>query len=325
MKLVSVISPAYNAQKYICRAIESILAQDYAHHEIIVVDDGSNDGTKGVCDNYRDKIHYIYQENKGVSSARNRGIREANGEYICFLDADDYYLPNKLSDQIKSLELYPDASASCAAYWLEKENGLELAFPLHSVLDDGSEIGIIPDIFKYYKNTYNCFYTIHMNSIMNKSEVFKRVGLFNEKLHFGEDIEIGTRISAKYDWVYIDKPATDYNRISTTSVTLNSNKTFINFSFLWDEHLMLKEMRPNLHRSYRAFRQEWYWNLIRTGIYHQNLEYAEKGLSLVWTPPFNLRFLMFLVLKFSPSSWWPTVFRFANYPRKIFNKKLISG
>lgn len=99
--LVSVIIPTYNSAPYIVDAIGSVLAQTYQNLEIIVVDDGSNDNTREVLVRYRDKITCLYQENRGVSAARNRGMQHAQGEFIALLDADDIWLPTKLERQLR--------------------------------------------------------------------------------------------------------------------------------------------------------------------------------------------------------------------------------
>ncbi|HSF76318.1 MAG TPA: glycosyltransferase [Microcoleus sp.] len=97
---VSVVIPAYNCADYVGQAVESVLHQTIADWEIIVVDDGSRDHTRLVLEKYSDRIRYIYQQNQGVSIARNCGIELARGEFIAFLDADDYFLPNKIAAQL---------------------------------------------------------------------------------------------------------------------------------------------------------------------------------------------------------------------------------
>jgi hypothetical protein len=92
----SVIIPVYNGAATLARALDSVLAQSYPAHEIIVVDDGSTDQTSSVASGYADQIHYVYQPNSGVSAARNYGVQIANGEWLAFLDADDWFYPDRL-------------------------------------------------------------------------------------------------------------------------------------------------------------------------------------------------------------------------------------
>lgn len=105
---VSVVIPAYNAEKYIGRTIESVLAQTRQADEVIVVDDGSSDGTGEIVENFGERVRYILQENAGASVARNTGIEAAEHEWIAFLDADDVWLENKLEAQMSLLERNPD-------------------------------------------------------------------------------------------------------------------------------------------------------------------------------------------------------------------------
>lgn len=100
MSKVSVVIPSYNCVKYLPSAIDSVLEQTYKDFEIVVIDDGSTDNTREVVEKYTrkysEKVKYFYQSNKGPGSTRNRGIREAKGNYIAFLDSDDYFLPEFL-------------------------------------------------------------------------------------------------------------------------------------------------------------------------------------------------------------------------------------
>lgn len=109
MTNISVIIPAYNGDRYIKNAIASVLAQTYSNYEIIVVDDGSTDNTSQIVQGYGDRVKYLYQDNQGVAAARNKGIGVSKGQYIAFLDQDDVFLPDKLSEQVSCFELHPDA------------------------------------------------------------------------------------------------------------------------------------------------------------------------------------------------------------------------
>lgn len=101
LNLVSIIMPAYNAEKFIEEAIESVLEQEYQNWELLIINDGSIDKTEDVILHFKDsRINYFKQENGGVSSARNLGLQEMSGDYFCFLDADDTYYPTSLSSRL---------------------------------------------------------------------------------------------------------------------------------------------------------------------------------------------------------------------------------
>jgi len=107
-RLVSVVIPAWNAARSLSRAIDSVLAQTWERREVIVVDDGSTDNSLALLAGYGEQLRVVSQANGGPSSARNRGLREARGQYVAFLDADDHWLPEKLERQVALLEARPD-------------------------------------------------------------------------------------------------------------------------------------------------------------------------------------------------------------------------
>ncbi|MFM9265286.1 glycosyltransferase [Tychonema sp. BBK16] len=120
---VSVIIPAYNGDRYIVQAVDSVLSQTFTDLEIIVVDDGSTDGTHQVLEPYLDRIRYIYQENQGVAAGRNRGIQESKGNLIAFLDQDDFFLPDKLAAQVALFRSSPSLGIVNSGWRLVNEQG----------------------------------------------------------------------------------------------------------------------------------------------------------------------------------------------------------
>ncbi len=107
MPRVSVVIPTFNCERFIGRTVGSALRQTYRDFEIIVVDDGSTDGTQAVLAEYGEALHYIKQANQGASAARNAALSRATGEYIAYLDADDLWHPEKLAHQVEYLDAYP--------------------------------------------------------------------------------------------------------------------------------------------------------------------------------------------------------------------------
>jgi len=127
MVKVSVVIPAYNQAEYLPSAIQSVLDQSLSDWELLIVDDGSKDATAEVVSDYQDtRIHYIYQENKGLPGARNTGIRQASGEYLAFLDADDYYHREKLLRQAQHLDKNADIGLSYASRISVDQSGAPL-------------------------------------------------------------------------------------------------------------------------------------------------------------------------------------------------------
>ncbi|OPY73333.1 MAG: putative glycosyltransferase EpsJ [Syntrophorhabdus sp. PtaU1.Bin002] len=126
--LVSIIIPTYNYGKYLERAVRSCLDQTHKHLEIIVIDDGSTDNTREVAQGFSDKIIYIHQQNMGVSSARNHGLERARGEFITFLDADDYLTEDSIKTSLSILLKYPDIGTVFSQTYSEDADGSHRTF-----------------------------------------------------------------------------------------------------------------------------------------------------------------------------------------------------
>lgn len=169
-KLVSVIMPVYNGERYLGGAIANILAQDYRPIEIIVVNDGSTDDTETVARRCGRDIIYVVQENLGPAAARNRGLRMASGDIVGFLDVDDLWSENKLRIQLGRL-----------AGDLSVEIVLGLSQPMK--LQSGGEGKV------KFEKWYDPFCAFVVGAAVFKKSVFDRVGFFDETLYFGEDTD----------------------------------------------------------------------------------------------------------------------------------------
>ena len=119
----SVVIPVFNGERFVARAIESVLAQSYRAEEIVVVDDGSTDNTPAIVANYRSHVKYVRETNQGVSAARNLGARTACGEWLAFLDADDWYLPDRLLWHAEWLSRDPSLDFLTGDYEYRREDG----------------------------------------------------------------------------------------------------------------------------------------------------------------------------------------------------------
>ena len=194
MKSVSVIIPSYNRSHLLPRCLDSVIAQDYSPSEIIVVDDGSTDSTRSLLRDSYPGIKVITQANKGVSAARNAGIRAASGDWLAFLDSDDTWFPGKLERQVQAIEAAPGSNiAHTDEIWIR--NGIRVN-PRRKHKKYGGPI------FKYCLPL--C--AISPSSVMIHRRVFDRVGLFDETLPVCEDYDLWLRISARMPVLFIREP-----------------------------------------------------------------------------------------------------------------------
>ena len=191
---VSVIIPTYNRKNLLKRALHSVSNQTFVPQEIIVVDDGSSDGTKDwVLEQFPD-VRYIYQDNSGVSSARNSGIKEAIGSWIAFLDSDDEWMSNKLEQQKGIINSFQEA-------WLCHTNEIWIR--------NGVRVNQMKKHQKYGGNVFeNCLdiCRISPSSVLIKKEVFEMVGLFDESLKVCEDYDLWLRITSVLPVIFLDEP-----------------------------------------------------------------------------------------------------------------------
>lgn len=144
MARVSVIIPVYKVEKFVAATIKSVLAQTYKNFELLIIDDGSPDRSVEICQQFTDpRIKIIRQENRGVAAARNTGIREAQGEYIALLDADDLWLPEKLEKHVEHLENSPDVGVSFSRSAFIDSAGKPLGIYQMSKLKDITPLDIL--------------------------------------------------------------------------------------------------------------------------------------------------------------------------------------
>ncbi|MDR2425873.1 MAG: glycosyltransferase family 2 protein [Endomicrobium sp.] len=216
----SVVIPMYNSEKFIARAIKSVLNQTYKNYEIIVVNDGSTDNGLAVAGSFAKKnnnIKIISQENKLVGAARNLGIKQSTNNHIAFLDSDDEYLPDFLETISVLIYEYPEAGAYAAAYRVQKSD--KSFIPKYSALPRFPWKGIVPS---YYKSALH-YHPLLPSAVVIKRDVFEDTGYFAEGVKIGEDIDCWARLASKYDIAFSSRVCVVYHRDNV--VSLSTEKT----------------------------------------------------------------------------------------------------
>ncbi len=191
MPKVSVIIPTHNCALYLPNALRSVLAQTFSDYEIIVVDDGSTDNTREVVERFIEqhplRIRYIYQERQERSAARNRGIRAAAGEYIAFLDADDEWLPHKLSRQVPALDASPEIGLVHSDIVFMDKEGQDCGAPERWEKPNGF---VLKELL--------CGNFIWCCTVLCRRQCFDECGWFDTAAIPAEDWDMWVRITARY-------------------------------------------------------------------------------------------------------------------------------
>lgn len=214
---VSVVIPAYNRERCVAAAVESVFAQTFKDLEVIAVDDGSSDGTRDVLETFGKRIRLIRQDNQGVSSARNAGVRAARGKWIAFLDSDDRWHPDKLERQIAILEKYK--GKICFTRSINHQNKIlrDIEF-ISAALRE-------PEIF-YAENPVDSVSMAPRHPLIQTMVVDKGLleaaGLFDESFSAAEDAELIFRLSFLTGFLYVDRPLATIYENSENSLTYST-------------------------------------------------------------------------------------------------------
>lgn len=216
---VSVVIPTYNRRSHLLRAIESVRAQSVPVGEIIVVDDGSTDGTaEAVAGRFGTAVILIRTENGGVSAARNRGIAIAQGEWIAFLDSDDTWLPNKLELQFESLSTFSGGAGLCFSNNSYGNNPNMLFSRFDEVgFTDAPRYGVLTDVRKTIHTFREPFFT---SSLLIRRALLTECGGFDEKLILREDTDLVFRLSFKTPFCFVSTVLVEIDRTPQRSLGL---------------------------------------------------------------------------------------------------------
>lgn len=277
---VSVIIPTFNRRDYLPIALDSVLAQTYTDYEIIVIDDGSNDDTRGVLAPYEKNIRYFYQENRGIAAARNRGIEESRGAYIALLDSDDYWLPPKLERQVHGLEENPQWGMIATRCSSISPDG---RFRRHN--RPGRSGWVLTDLFKSN--------FIRTSSAVITRACLEQVGLFDITLPECEEYDLWLRIAHRYPIGFINEPLTVYTDNPCGVSTDSLAGRHVRIRVLEKEYLR-EAIPPALYRS-RLSRNYHYLgrHYVRRGERGEGIKYLRQALRL---NPLDLKNLFYYTL-----------------------------
>ncbi len=195
MPKFSVVIPVYNKEGFIGDTLRSVLAQTVSDFEIVVVNDGSTDGSKQIIEQFNDaRVRYIEQPNQGVSAARNKGIAEAKGHYVALLDADDYWQPTYLEEHERLIGLFPEERVF--AVNSEYRKGTKTIAKHYSI-----PMGKSPVVVDFFEASYRSSIVCSSTTVLHTS-VFSEIGNYDTAIDSGEDTDFFIRLGLKYPIVF---------------------------------------------------------------------------------------------------------------------------
>jgi glycosyltransferase involved in cell wall biosynthesis len=239
--LVSVVIPCYNSARYLSETIESILAQTYAQVEIIVVNDGSTDGTGEIAQSY--PLQYVYRKNGGISAARNTGVLHSRGKYVLFIDHDDRLLPEAIEVGVKFLEEQPECAMAVGEHRYIQADGTAIGLShKHTIVRD------------HYEKLLEHNFIETPCSVLHRRSALDLTGLFVEKVQGAEDYEMYLRTARQRPMLTHGTPVAEY-RLHDANVSGNAERMFmVSLEVLKMELPFLKDDRKKLRLHRRGVR-----------------------------------------------------------------------
>ena len=206
--MISVVIPLYNKESLIGKTIKAILNQSYQDFEIVVVNDGSTDNSVVEVEKFQDlRIRIINQHNSGVSAARNRGIQEAKGEFIAFLDADDEWDKEYLATQYELTKKYPDCDVFAMNYEFQDINGKKTSTIINKSPFNGED-GVLSNYFEVASCSHPPLWT---SAVMVRKSTFQNIEGFPLGIKSGEDLLTWARLACRYKIAYCKTPLAVFN------------------------------------------------------------------------------------------------------------------
>ena len=295
--MISIIIPLYNKEASIATALRGVLAQTYQDFEVVVVDDGSTDGGAAVVETFEDpRIRLIRQENAGVSAARNRGIAEARGEHVAFLDADDEWMPEFLVEIAALIAEYPECRARATNY-IFNSNGVKSPTILRKMpFTEGR--GVLTNYFEVASCSHPPMWT---SAVCIERTLLQEIGGFPVGIKSGEDLLTWARIAVRTQWAYSLKVMAQYN-IEQVFVREKPKRLHDKEDAVGDDLLALLEMvPPSKKRELKLYISHWY--KMRTSVCSSVRNISDTwhyGLKSLRYNLFNYKVLVMMLLVLLP-------------------------
>jgi len=286
--LVSAVIPTYNCADLVCDAVESALGQTWPQCEVIVVDDGSTDDTLSRLARFGNAISLVAQDHRGPAAARNAGIRASRGDLVAFLDADDIWLPEKVSRSVEALDRRPEAGVVFTAVRVcEVETGLRYVLPQY--VRDG---WMARDLFLECRG-------VNTSTLVVRRAALERVGLFDESLFRAQDWDLMLRLAEEYPYVRVPEVLTE-RRIHSRSLSATHAHLYKEYNLRVIEKALAR--RPELYGALR--RRALSLAYLRFGLAHYRefrLREARREFVRALTWRWNMTALDYLLRTFLPA------------------------
>ena len=304
--MISVIIPLYNKEKTIKRAILSVIGQTYQNFEIIVIDDGSTDKSNEYANLVKDfRINIIYQENKGVSAARNRGVSEAGSQFVAFLDADDEWLPTYLEAILELHNEYPDCGVLATHYFSIYADSTEISPTIYPPYWKG-------EISNYYRDLLY-FWPFIPSCVVIRKDILQKISGFPVGVIKGEDTNTWMRLALETRFAYYNEPLAIYHKenqykfdmLNETSFHVHYNHADFLRSLL-ESDLRARKYKNEIYELIAKFD----YPFIRNSIIEGNKTRAIQ------------RLLLQKRVRFSRRKWWK-LFMHAILPKFWLSQKVI--
>lgn len=297
--MISVVIPLYNKEKQIAHTLQSVFNQTFQNFEVVIVDDGSTDGSVAEVEKLSDsRIRLIHQKNAGVAAARNRGIEEAKGDLIAFLDADDEWKPEYLATQYHLSQKYPDCNVFACNYEFRNIEGKVTPTIIRKLPFTGED-GILSNYFEAASCSHPPLWT---SSIVVKKQAIQAIGGFPVGIRSGEDLLTWARLAVNGQIAYSKKVEAIYD-LGEGYVLTNLpprrqdigdpvGKELVKLLSVYPEKMALK-------------RYISHWHKMRASVairYGEKLETMTEVLISLYYYPFNTKVLLFFILALMPKN-----------------------